>query len=139
MSLLFINETLRLNNLKTTTVINAKISVFIICVKAVIYLLLYDLHNCTFNSDMHEIFLQHYHMKEVLRNPPKKTISYLNKWFFFDKNQTRVLFNKENTKVEQSCREHLYIFSERDITLQKQHRAGSPTGLGTIFLSTSFI
>ena len=28
---------------------NAKISVFLICVKAIIYLLLYNLHDCTFN------------------------------------------------------------------------------------------
>ena len=29
---------------------NAKISVFVICVEAIIYLLLYDLYDCTFNS-----------------------------------------------------------------------------------------
>ena len=29
---------------------NAKISVFVICVEAIIYLLLYNLHDCTFNS-----------------------------------------------------------------------------------------
>ena len=28
----------------------AKISVFVICVEAIIYLLLYNLHDCTFNS-----------------------------------------------------------------------------------------
>ena len=28
---------------------NAKISVFVICVEAIIYLSLYDLHDCTFN------------------------------------------------------------------------------------------
>ena len=37
MSLLFINKALRLNNLKTRTAINAKISVFVICVKAITY------------------------------------------------------------------------------------------------------
>ena len=30
---------------------NAKISVFVICVEAIIYLLLYDLHDCTFNGN----------------------------------------------------------------------------------------
>ena len=30
---------------------NANISVLNICVKAIIYLLLYDLHDCNFNSD----------------------------------------------------------------------------------------
>ena len=30
---------------------NAKISVFVICVKAIIYLLLYNLHDCTFKVE----------------------------------------------------------------------------------------
>ena len=42
------DKTLRLNNLKTRTAKNAKISVFVICVEAIIYLLLYNLHDCTF-------------------------------------------------------------------------------------------
>ena len=29
---------------------NTKILVFVICVEAIIYLLLYNLHNCTFNK-----------------------------------------------------------------------------------------
>ena len=37
---LFVNQTLRLNNFKTRTDMNAKISVFVICVEAIIYLLL---------------------------------------------------------------------------------------------------
>ena len=28
---------------------NAKVSVFVICVEAIIYFLLYNLHDCTFN------------------------------------------------------------------------------------------
>ena len=47
---LFINKTLRLNNLKSRTVMNGKISVFAICVETIIYLLLYDLHDRAFNS-----------------------------------------------------------------------------------------
>ena len=31
---------------------NAKISVFVICVEVIIYLLLYNLHDCTFNKDI---------------------------------------------------------------------------------------
>ena len=31
------------------TAMNAKISVLVICVEAIIYLLLYNLHDCTFN------------------------------------------------------------------------------------------
>ena len=42
------NKTLKLINIKTRTVTNAKISVFVICVKAIIYLLLYNLHGSTF-------------------------------------------------------------------------------------------
>ena len=51
-SIVFSNDkqTLRLNNLKTRTAINAKISLFVICVKAITYLLLYNLHDCTFNK-----------------------------------------------------------------------------------------
>ena len=49
MSFLFIDKTLLHNNFKTRTAMNAKISVFAICVAAIIYLLLYNLHDCTFN------------------------------------------------------------------------------------------
>ena len=40
LSFLFINKTLRLKNLKTRTAMNAKISVFVICVRAIMSLLL---------------------------------------------------------------------------------------------------
>ena len=38
---------------------NAKISVFVICVEAIIYLLLHNLHDCTFNmsNNMYEDLL----------------------------------------------------------------------------------
>ena len=45
---LFTNKTLPRNNLKFKTTMNSKISVFVISVEAIIYLLLYDLHDCTF-------------------------------------------------------------------------------------------
>ena len=48
MSVLFINKTSQLNNLKTRTPMNAKISLFVIYVEAIIYLLLCNLHDCTF-------------------------------------------------------------------------------------------
>ena len=48
MYFLFINKILRLNNLKSRTAMNAKISVFVICVEVIIYLL-QDLHYCTIN------------------------------------------------------------------------------------------
>ena len=44
-----INKTLRLNNLKNRTAMNAKMSVFIY-VEAIIHLLLYNLHDCTFKK-----------------------------------------------------------------------------------------
>ena len=47
LSFLFINKTLRLSNLKFSTVVNEKISVFVICVEMIIYLLSYNLHDCT--------------------------------------------------------------------------------------------
>ena len=49
MSFLFINKILQFNILKTRTAINVKISVFAICVEAILYMLLYNLHVFTFN------------------------------------------------------------------------------------------
>ena len=49
MSFLFVNKTLPLTNKETRTAMNAKISVFLICVETIIYLLLYNLHDGTFN------------------------------------------------------------------------------------------
>ena len=46
--ILFINKTLPLNNLRNRTAMNAKISMLVICVEAIIYLLLYNMHDCTF-------------------------------------------------------------------------------------------
>ena len=51
MYFLFINKTLWLNNLKTSTAMNAKTSVFVVCVEAIVYLLVYNFHDCTFNHD----------------------------------------------------------------------------------------
>ena len=47
MSFLFINKILRLNNSKTRTAVNAKVLVFINYIEAIIFLLLYNLHDCT--------------------------------------------------------------------------------------------
>ena len=48
LSFLIINKTLRLINLKIRTATNAKTSMFVICVEVIIYLLLYNLYDCTF-------------------------------------------------------------------------------------------
>ena len=50
---LFINKTLLLNNLKTRAVMNAKISAVVVCVEVIIHLLLYNLHERTFNYFCH--------------------------------------------------------------------------------------
>ena len=47
---LFINKILRLNNVKTRTAMNVKTSVFVIYDEAIIYLLLYNLHDCIFKG-----------------------------------------------------------------------------------------
>ena len=46
----FINKTLRLNILKARAAMNVKLSVFDICVEAVIYLLLHNLHDSNFKE-----------------------------------------------------------------------------------------
>ena len=38
--------------LKTRTAVNAKISVFVIRAEVIIYLLIYNLHDCTFQVDI---------------------------------------------------------------------------------------
>ena len=53
---MLINKTLRLNNLKFKAAINAKNSVFVICVEAIIYLLLYNLSDCTFKHTTQKPF-----------------------------------------------------------------------------------
>ena len=45
---LFINKTLWLNNVKARTNMNWKILISFICVKAIMYLLLHNLHDWTF-------------------------------------------------------------------------------------------
>ena len=47
-----------LNNLKTRTAMNAKISAFVICVEAITYLLLYNLHDCTFKNTSEGLLLK---------------------------------------------------------------------------------
>ena len=46
----FIKKTLSLSNLKTRTTMNAKISVFVICVETIINLLFFNLNDCTFKG-----------------------------------------------------------------------------------------
>ena len=67
MTYLFINKTLSPNNLQIRTVINAKISVFVVCVEAIVYLLLYKLHGCTFNVYIYftGIFFVVFHLKTL--------------------------------------------------------------------------
>ena len=50
---MFINKSLRLINLKTRAAVNAKISMSLICVEAIIYLLSYNLYDCTVKSLNH--------------------------------------------------------------------------------------
>ena len=45
-------QNLTAHNLKNRTAVNVKISVFVICVEAITYLLLYNSHDCTFNKSV---------------------------------------------------------------------------------------
>ena len=54
----------RLNNLKNRAAINAKISVVVICVEAIIYLLIYNLRDCTFKPGADTIY-KHISRSEV--------------------------------------------------------------------------
>ena len=46
---------------------NAKTSLFVTCVEAIIYLLLYDLHKCTFNINMKLISLIFIYDESILK------------------------------------------------------------------------
>ena len=54
MSLLFINKILQFSNLNTRTGMNAKISVFVICVEEIKYLI--NLQDFTFNVGNSEVY-----------------------------------------------------------------------------------
>ena len=47
---MFTDKTLQLSNLKTRTAMNAKNADFFICVEVIIYLLSYNLHDCTYKA-----------------------------------------------------------------------------------------
>ena len=65
---MFINKTLRLDNFKTRTVMNAKISVFLIFIEAIVLLLLHNLHDCTFKGKCRKLltfFLISGHLRNI--------------------------------------------------------------------------
>ena len=51
---------LRLNNLKTEQVTGAKLLEFVLYVEEIIYLLLYNLHDCTFKGKLMQIWKSPY-------------------------------------------------------------------------------
>ena len=51
------NKALRINNLKTRTAMNLKISVLVISIEAILHLLLYNLHDCVFNTALNTLYL----------------------------------------------------------------------------------
>ena len=69
MSFLFLNKTLLTNNLKIRTSMNAKISVFVVCAKAILYLLWYNLHDCTFKFTRGRFHPSLFPTKDCLKNP----------------------------------------------------------------------
>ena len=75
MSFLFINKTLRVNNLKTRAAANANVSVFVIYVEAIIYLLLHNLHDGTFKllgAHIESRLSFDYHIKQLCEKSSKK-------------------------------------------------------------------
>ena len=54
------NKALRINNLKARTAMNVKISLLVISIEAIVYLLLYNLHDCTFNTALNTLRLLAY-------------------------------------------------------------------------------
>ena len=99
MSFLFINKTLRLNNLKTRTAMNAKISVFVVCVEAIIYLLLYNLHDCTFKG-----------LTVFLKKTYKFFFKFQNKVLDIERTKTK-LFSIKKSSIDIPLTDIVVIFS----------------------------
>ena len=57
---------------------NAKISMFVLCVEAIICLLLYSLHDCTFNSNYTVVYREEQYLKQdrFRLNPKKGKLSF---------------------------------------------------------------
>ena len=66
----FINNILRLKNFKTRKAMNVKTLVFVICVATIIYLLLSNLHDCTFKACI-RYFLSNFYFSP--NDSPSKT------------------------------------------------------------------
>ena len=101
---LFIIKNLRLNNLKTRIAVNAKISVFAICVEAIIYLLLYDLHDCTINCKIYDVttLVNEQHGVIILNSMQTTTIHIL----------TNISQSKDNQRMKFG---QLIVYSKGDI------------------------
>ena len=65
-SFLFIDKTLRLNNLKTRTAMNANILEFI-SVEVIIHLVLHNLHDCAFNDMLLKVISGHINRTKLIR------------------------------------------------------------------------
>ena len=74
-----ISKPLRLSNSKARTAMNAKISIFAICVKAIIYLLLRNLNDCKFKYSIVELMLSLLmaHSMLIVTVALKKNLNYL--------------------------------------------------------------
>ena len=85
---------------------NAKISMFVNCSEAIIYLLLYNLHDCTFKAIVN---LLSYEKKKILIlfgnnhyiTPYKKNCFFLNRYIFFYHN-ILVFISLERLKASSS-------------------------------------
>ena len=110
LSFLFINKYLQLNNLKTRIAMNAKTSVFVICVETIIYLLLYNLYDCTFNVCATIITIYCESCKEsIQRNTCKKRFRY----YLWSKMLLCTLHNKNMSSDEKVLlsdkKNHFYL------------------------------
>ena len=95
LSFIFINKNWRLNYTKTKTAMNAKLSISVICVEAIIYFLLHDLQDCTVKGNK-DTRSQMFCKIVVLTNFAKFTVKHL-WWSIFS---IKILLKKDsNTGV----------------------------------------
>ena len=90
---------------------NAKISAFVICVEAIIYLLLYNLHDCTFKVRIFircTNFLNHCNFLNIVKKKKKKCYCWKTtaEWNIKVEN----ILERRRTKIEKSDDENFQFF-----------------------------
>ena len=121
LSFLFINKSLWLSNLRTRTAMNAKISVFVICVEAILYLLLGNSHDCTFRNwiiyhSMKNVCVLHCRGFNIFWNEKYYNKSWIRQWL-------KVMEKVFSSKHQRNC--HFFTICDVFLNYTKTFQSAS--------------